>query len=569
MDKGRIFDWYVQNPGNYTQEEYLSEKCGCITVGDDTTGNTDSYLYNLNQNYSNSIGNTFSAIFALTTDSGHATMFVDDGKYRVSISVGSTGVQVGEDFIQMDTSVFNDYLITIQGDEYRLYINNKKVFSGVPSTPSINPENNIGFSDYESGNSKLYIRIVRCTSGFRFPIDFDNLEFEVQVDTVDTFDSPNLRTYTNSGTVVTCKEDPTVKSVASGSRLCRSFRIPTIPRQPDMPYFFFYRVRITGNYPSDWAYFMFDEPETPYLYDNLEVMGDIRGLQDGMIGFCIQNRSSYMFLKGTELIPDGENIIACDLSSGVWKKVINSYFMLDADLTDAIFSHMYNSRLPGGNVYTRYNNSGNIATILKTESKLTDLIIFDIIKAIRDSRIYTASDSVLQNNFGSKYNLSKDYFMGPLEYRYALLEIDSAYRNPGTKSGIKRIFKSIFGVDPIIKEYRHVPGWIIWGDYDTPPENLEFVLSDDNELYPTYNEIVLYSEEDTAFGFDISVYNPYDISVSEKLVTEIVSDFKPVCSSENIIMHDKYGLEFQYPAYYYFSNFGRGLYYPKDTVIYE
>ena len=60
------------------------------------------------------------------------------------------------------------------------------------------------------------------------------------------------------------------------------------------------------------------------------------------------------------------------------------------------------------------------------------------------------------------------------------------------------------------------------------------------------------------------IYNPFDLKLPEVLIKSVVYAFKPAVSMANIIMHDKYGREYQYPAHYYFSNYGNGLYYPND-----
>ena len=563
----RIFDWYLEDATNYKKVVHNEVVCGSLFINKDTQNNENIYFYNEKDVYSNEVGNTFSTILALGPDS-QASMSIEDGKYNFQIKVATTGITIEGTTIEYDFSNFVDILATLINDEARVYLDNKLVWSGKPSKNSLEFRNKLGFGDPLPESSTIYIKYLRCTSGARYPIDLDSLKFEVQVDTVDTFDSVNLRTYTNEGTVVSCKEDTEIKSVASGNKLARSFRIPTPPRQPNMPYFYFYRVRVLGDNDkvSDWAYYMFDKPENPYMYATKEILENLNGAIDHIVVLCLENDSSYMFLKGSDLEPDGEEVLSCSISDGVWKKVNNSYFILDPDISDAVFEHMYNARMPGENVYTHYNKSGNIANVLSTEAKLVDKVEYELVQAIRNENIHSAQESVLDDNFGKKYNLTKDYFDNNLEYRNSLLEIQKCYCYPGEYNKLKRVIKAITGVNPDIEEYKNMTGWIIWNEADaiSAPESEKFVLKDEETIYPERNEAVLYSEEELAFGFDIHIYNPFDLKLPEDLIKSVVYSFKPAVSMANIIMHDKYGREYQYPAHYYFSNYGNGLYYPND-----
>lgn len=562
----RIFDWYLKNPTNYTKEKYNGVDCGVLSVNEETEYNTDSYFYNIINVFPNDIGNTFSAKIAIDTDSS-ADMSIEDGTYLFNINIGAQGVEVGGDVINLDTSIIHDYWMCLKGDEAKLYIDNHLTWKGTPSTSSTNQMHKIGFMNYAEGTSKLYINILRCTYGEKHPIDFDNLQFEVQVDTIDTFDSVNLKTYYNVGSDVFCREDDTVKSVAYGDKLARAFRIPLIPRQPDMPYFFFFRVRVLGDDAnSDWAYCMYNRPDNPFMYDTKVILETIFGVKENMVVFCLENNSSYIFVKGESEEYDGENLIKCAPSEGYWKKVSNSYFMLDPDLTDTIWNHMLEDRLPSTNVYTKYKKSGNISATLESDAIMMDKVRTQILKAIRNSSINSASDEVLENNFGKKYNLTKENFGNILEYRYALLAIQNAFCLPGEYNQAISIFESITGVKPGIFEYKSMLGWVILDDEDfskaTPNE--KYALFDDSTLYPDFNEAVLYSDNELAFGFDISIYNPFDIKMEESVVKEIVRMFKPAATSANIIMHDVNGREYQYPGYYYFANYGADLYYPSE-----
>lgn len=563
----RIFDWYLKDATNYTKTSYLDVACGSLSVGAETEVNTDTYFYNVINIYPNSIGNTFAARVAVDTDTP-IEMAIEDGTYNLSLMISEAGVTIEGESITLDGTQFHDYWLCMKGDSARLYIDNQLKWSGVPSSETTEMMNHIGFKNYISGESTIYIQILRCTYGEKHPIDFDNLTFEVQVDTEDTFDSVNLRTYYNVGDKVYCRQDESVVSEAHGTKRARSFKIPLIPRQPDMPYFFFYRVRVLGpdNQASDWAYYLFDQPDNPFIFATKLILSTIKDAIPNLVVFCEENRSSYKFIKGVLPSYDGENDIYDEISNGYWHKVSNSYFMLDPDLTDVIWQHMYEERLAGDSVYSRYNKSGNVSTILEADAIMIDEVRTKLLQAIRNSRIQSASDEVLESNFGKKYNLSKEYFDNLLEYRYALLTIQNAFCFPGEYKKMEDIFETITGVKPQIFECKNSVGWVIWNDADMfyAPDDEKFVLMDDTTLYPSYKEAVLYSDNELAFGFDIDIYNPYDMKLPEKMVKEIIINFKPAASAGNIIMHDANGREYQYPGYYYFGHYGRDLYYPES-----
>lgn len=563
----RVFDWYLKDATNYSKTKYLDVACGSLSVSGDTELNTDSYFYNVVNIFPNSIGNTFSARIAAVTDTP-IEMSIQDGVYAISLMISDVGVTIEGYAIELDTTLFHDYWLCLKGNEARLYIDNQLKWKGTPSISSTEMMHHIGFKNYVSGTSTLYIKMLRCTYGAKHPIDFDNITCEVQVDTIDTFDSINLRTYYNIGDKVYCREDDNVESVASGNKRARAFRIPVIPRQPNMPYFFFFRVRILGENgeASDWSYYLFDQPDNPFLFDTKVLLSSVSGAPENLVVFCEENRSSYIFIKGSLPEYDGEVNIYDELSEGYWHKVNNSYFMVDPDLTDTIWKHMYEDRLPGENVYSRYNKSGNISMVLEADASMIDLVRTQILQTIRNSHIQSASDSVLENNFGTLYNLSKDYFDNILEYRYALLTLQNAYCHPGEYLWLEHIFETITGAKPQIFEYKNMTGWVIWDDEDmlTASDDEKFLLVDDSTLYPTYNEAVLYSDNELAFGFDIDIYNPFGMKLPEKMVKEIITNFKPSVSSANIIMHDSDGREYQYPGYYYFAHYGQDLYYPAD-----
>lgn len=621
----RVFNWYIKDITYYktlpyTKDgevvSYLDTSCGCIQGEEGMSPNSDSYFYNSTEVYQQE---TLYTRIAVDTNNP-VQLILDNGTYRFTANITNTSVSFGSYTYSLNAKVFHDYIISTNGTSALLFVDNVLVGSIEDGSSSSEAGCYLKFQNPLNDLSALYIKNLGTVQGFKLPLDLDSLQFELQVDSVDTFNSINLKTYTNGlgdnkHSLICAQTSEVIEGGAFGDKLGRSFTIQIPPRQLDKPYFFYYRVRPiyselgTGEIKyGDWAYFMFDEPDNIFLFDTTKSMEEVSNMEEGIIAFCEENRQSYYFKKGVPpvevLLPSvstesdtGNNVvinisesvildqndnivintplevvenisndyIKCSLSDGYWKPTNNSYFMLDTNVSETIFNSV-NNRLPSDEVYTRYNKSGNIANIISVEAQLEDKVRYQLLETIRDSRLQSAREIALPTIYGTKYNLDPAYFEDNLMYRYALMDIDKYYRVPGAYKGIVDIFTTITGVKPIITEYKDVPGWVIYSESDMLDMETEEIyhLDDEETLYPEYKTAVLYSDEERAFTFDIEIFNPYNVKLTESMVKEIVTAYKPVATLGNIIMHHSNGREFQYPGYYYFGHYGNDLYYPKS-----
>lgn len=530
------------------------------------------YFENTAHANSNSIGNTFASKLAfVSSDSSSVDMSLSDGKYRVDLKILKDSIEFEGQTFNLDTSVFNDYLISMKDDVCRLYVNKNLLYQGTPTTSSIDIYAKVGYQNYTSGSSITYLKYLKITKGARRPLNLDNFQFELQIDTTDQFNSINLRTFKNTGNVVNCVEDPSLVGTALGDGLVRAFTVPLLPRQDNQIIYYFYRVKVSSpEYTSAWGYFYFDEPINPFLFTTKDIMTKVEksNIFNGLVAFCMENRYSYMYLEdGTGEVIDNDTVLPVEQdSNAVWKKVSHSYFYLDPNITSSIFESIYDNRLPGQNVYSRYNKSGNIANILESESAVIEMVDFEIKNTVRDLNIQSCRDKYLYNNFGKGLGIAAEYFNNPNEYRDALLAINNVYCTPGVYNPLIYLFEVITGVKPDIVEYKDKKTWVLWSEEDalTKPDSERFIINDDNFPYSNRPSIVLYSEAGKAFSFDIHIYNPYGLKLNYDMVKTIVETYKPVASQANIIFHTPDGREVQYPGYYYFSNMGEGLYYRSD-----
>lgn len=571
MSKIQIFNWVLQDSSTFKQLEYKNVQCGSITPnGADVP--TDVYFENINNANINSIGNTFSSTLAFdSSNNGFVGMTLEDGKYIINVRINSSGITFEGETFTLDTSVFNEYLISIKDNTCRLFVNKKLLYIGTPKNKSNTLSAKVGYQRGVAGTSTTYIKFLKITKGAKAPLDLSGIKFKLQVDTTDQFNSVNLKTFVNDGDIVTCEEDTALKGTHLGTGLVRAFSIPLLPRQDNKIIYYFYRVKIdSDDYTSDWSYFYFDEPLNPYLFTTKNMMTKINKVNafNGLVAFCMENRYSYMYLEdGSGEVVDGDTILKVEQDdNAVWKKVINSYFYLDPDLTTPIFESIYEDRLPGDNVYTRYNKSGNIANLIESESAVIEQVDFENKNFARDLNIQSCRDSYLYNNFGKGFGLAAEYFNNTNEYRDALLAVNNVYCTPGVYNPLVYLFEVITGVKPTIDEYKDKKTWVLWSQSDAmlKSDSERFVIADYDYPYSKKPSIVLYSEKGKAFSFDIHIYNPYGLKLNYAMVKTIVDTYKPVASQANIIMYTSDGKPVQYPGEYYFSNYGEGLYYKNS-----
>ena len=539
------------------------------------------------------------------------------------------------------------------------------VLEGVANT-SISRLISVGFTRVPSQYDIAYIKYLKTAQGEKRPIDLVKVSCEVQVDTSDTFDSANLKTYYSVDDLVFAKQDGANKvfvnvnedntddarfitltldgisgspvsidanapatvianaivtqgiptgwtatlngtkitiikntitpiqhttkeynyltitgenpidisfdifhrGTALGTGIVRSFTIPLLPRQEDAAICYFFRVRVNSDYyTSDWAYYFYDEPAVDIVFSTKEQLSNNKYIVDRLVGFCYENRQSYML----KINPTPEDLsrecISLKDSTAIWVPINNSFFMLDANNSNYYFNQVYNYRLPDEEVYTKYNYSGNIANAISSESTIIDMADFELKNSNRDLDIHLCRDAHLFNNFGSLYNLASEYFNTINEYRDTLLNIINGFCEPGNTQVLKNILGAITGATPDIEELKNKKHWVLWDRATllTKSDTDRYILFNPNHPYSKKNKAVLYSDQGKAFTFNIHLYNPLGLNINPTMIRIIVDLFKPVFSQANIIFYNEEGLPKVYPAKYYFSNYGQGLYYAQDT----
>ena len=700
IESGRVYEqtfivgeWYLNSDEGYTKTRAKGISCAKIFPhGEDNTLPTFFYKDDVFDTYT---GNTISAKLALggsgedsqflasddtallmgdslplligdSVVSGPVQICIADGTSMVVADISEGEVSIGSDSYALDTLEFHNYWLTLKEGKYQLFIDKVLVLEGEASS-SISRRLSVGFTRTPNDYDSAYIKYLKSTKGEKRPIDISKVSCELQVDTSDSFDTVNLKTYysvddlvfaeqdgapkayidinsdnTNVGRIITVVIDgiagspvpiaggasassiaysifangipagwtPEVdgtritltknsgnpvthatdkynyieitgnnnlditlelfhRGTALGSGIVRSFTIPLLPRQEDRAICYFFRVRVNSEYyTSDWAYYFYDEPDVDIVFTTKEKLSENKYIVDKLVAFCYENRQSYILVKSPTEEDKIEGYVAIKDSTAIWKPINNSYFLLDSNNTNHFFDQVYNYRMPDEEVYTKYDYSGNIANAISSEATVIDIADFEIKNTTRDLDVHLCRDSYLYNNFGSLYSLAAEYFNTINEYRDTLVNIIDGFCNPGNTKALKNILAGITGIEPYIEELKNTKKWILWDRATllTKKDSERYVLFNPEHPYSTKNKAVLYTAQGKAFTFNIHLYNPLGLTINPEMVKIIVDLFKPNFSQANLIFYDEEGFPVVYPAEYYFSNYGQGLYYAADTL---
>jgi len=305
------------------------------------------------------------------------------------------------------------------------------------------------------------------------------LEFELQLDTVNTFDSSGLIVVTNIG-------DPQLYYMQQGD-VTMAYEIELPERLENEEKIWYWKVRIKPDGP--WT--TIQEMLRPMKFKNLFA-------EDRL----------------TELP-----------SSDVYNKEI-----LKIDFID---------RLKEENlVYWT-----NVFRILNVFGEDYDKRQLELVLQMNDNCLLQCRDSSLYNNFGSILNFEKPAGMQNAEYKAILMKAFEAAMIGSTYAAIKKIVKIFTAVDPDFFLIRDDPEFVIGDssiiiDNITPPPAK--MLDDTNPLYPYINNIydsgypmmiqnraVIWSKHEYAFGVIIGIYNPYNLTLNTTVIEYFIRIFMP------------------------------------------
>lgn len=684
----RVGNWYLNDIRGYSVVTYEGTTCAELDAIAGSNNTLIDYFFTDDVSVS-SIGNSVCAriafnpetimlvdsnnymyadeedVFFTASNKAVAQLMIADGSYMVVANIGNGQVVIGSNEYTLSTTNFHDYWLTLKDGKYQMFVDNNLILEG-EAVPTVSRRIAFGFMDTPSVGDSVYIKYLKNIKEYKRPLDLSKMSFELQVDTSDTFNSINLKSYYDIDNLVFARQDGSNKAfievnednnneeryisitldgisgnqvfinanekasvianaicsegvpygwtailnktkitlvkddpepiqhatqeynylsvsgvsplditfdlfhrgTALGEGIVRSFTIPILPRQDMKNICYFFRVRVNSDYyTSDWAYYYFDEPAIDILFTKKDTMKQIQYKVDKMVAFCYEGRQSYMLIENPGPSDFREGYVQIKDSEAIWKPISSSYFLLDPNMSSYYFDSIYNYRMPDEEVYTKYDKSGNIANAIDSETVLLDMTAFEIKNSSRDLDVHLCRDNYLYNNFGKQYSLASEYFNTINEFRNTLLTVINNYCEPGNTYKLQEILATITGVMPEIEEFKHKKKWVIWDSATSliKPDSEKYIIFNPELPYSNKNKAVLQTAEGKAFTFNIHLYNPLGLKINKDLINVIVESFKPVFSQANIIFYTQDGMPYTYPAEYYFSNYGQGLYYREDT----
>lgn len=241
----------------------------------------------------NDTGNTVEIVLKLTNATvGWAFVTIADEKYQETVFIESTGVGVvsASDGYAMDTTdAYHRYTIVTKGNVLHIYVDGILRFESGFYLASTGKK--VSFGNNLDSNITSKWKYIKYGKFQAQPIAKDVMDFEVLVDTTNTFDSINLQTYTYS----------TYTGEKYLSQFCAGMVIPKLARRTESEYTYYWKVRHTGStYTSAWSEiqeFKLDRNTTDIHFNNmLSGLADenvyTKAMQSGNIAALFKGSSS-------------------------------------------------------------------------------------------------------------------------------------------------------------------------------------------------------------------------------------------------------------------------------------
>lgn len=342
---------------------------------------------------------------------------------------------------------------------------------------------------------KQQIKNVLKQLGFEKIYNFqENIDFIIQIDSVPTFDSVNLKEYSfkeqhfyNGNIVYSCILKVEDRQLAEQST-------------------FYYRVKIK-------------QQEQQY---NIKSEG-------------IQGYYSFEFISD-------------------WSEP--SIIVIKKDYTLDILHSMYNF-IADHNSYNKEVKSANFYYFLLPYAKEFNKVYEQIIKSKELFLLNNCDTNKLDEVFGNNYGFNIPFNMNTEEYRRLIMKLRSSYMNAGNYNSIKENLIYFFGEEPIFRDYRKIFPWILRKkdrkieDPENPSyynyKSNYYLYFKDRQYNKKKNEILLLSENFKKFNFEIKIDNFFNVDFIEKDIKTIINKLKPVYTKYILVIDKKE--EFNPPPY--------------------
>ena len=414
----------------------------------------------------------------------------------------------------------------------------------------------------------------------------DTVDFILEIDDVDTFDSPNKKTYTKESFVAIPEDknpwDPV--ELICGSKdsgtydltgLVYAATIQMPERQPGQSYSFYYRVRFKSpQYKSDFAHsYLIYRVKSLQLDDEIVVLPE--NPADGA-DYTITNTGSiplfvyrFPYEQGIRLpdIPKYSTVrYTYDKATDNWLVEIlykQAKFLLPYDISKPVFEAVFQKTLPyDGEVYTTDFDSGEAANIINAKAHAEDNFMQYVTEQRRNLSV-SGSDIVTGNQrWETVFDLDESLFRNTAEERHAFQCMVENLKGQTMYKTIYNLVYDLTGCAPRITEYKDKIFNVIYSHADSLQKPLSelYYLADDENVSIVANPIILYDQKDRMPTWQIDVYDRYDTQYNREVIKKVIDMYKPAYTKVVLNFYDKDGVLIEERYTYGYANYLRSVF---------
>lgn len=614
---------YKINDWNVTNVEFLTPKPGSTPGSDafvsfsipDLTTEPFSNIYSDTSVVASSkVGNSFEAvaIFDSKSTNSYFEMILDDGTNRAILKIQEGTLTLGTDIVTVQNTdkELHRYTITLKNGLTTVFFDTTKVVEQETTNASVNAEMLIGFTQAQNGSADLKLRYLkRCQGAYNY-LNTTDVDFELLIDAVDTFNSPNLKTYTKASFAnikaipdswdpvsIVCGDFDGEKYLFNG--LVQAVTVHLPPKQDNVALPFYYKVRFAGNeYTSDFSqtYLVnrvkpteLSETKTPGIYAKLTAA------DKGYKAYSVPVTNGRVVLPATP-VSDGWNVQIYNAGTHTIKVVdtlnyaqqeispynIVSYtystennnwtssivqkkqsFTLPPNITNLVFDAVFNHHLPAyDEVYTKVYNSGNAADVLRGEAVQIDTIYAVMQTQYARLSNFTADRDTMNQRWSNVFGLDKSLFKNSADMRDVMQTLVLNLKGEMLAKALEYVISTITGVKPEIVEYKDIDFNVLWSTKEIkqlPPSKTYYLYDEEHPSYEV-KPFIIYGGADKAFTFQINVFDPYNLQYNQELIKQIVDMFKPVYGYAIINFYSWEGVPYTKRYFYGTDNYLEAAY---------
>lgn len=557
-----------------------------------------------------STGNS-AEIVAKFDDNGtgsHLTFLIDDGVSRAGILIrkGFIALLDGSSItaVHNTDSDTHRYTLTLQNGALNVFFDTNPILSTTTTQNPVSTGILVGFPEKQNGSAHVDFKYIKRTKGIYKYIKLEDVDFELHIDSVDTFDSPNHKVYTKTD-FVNPPNEPTSWSPVSfvcgnftkdgydGRGLVQAVTVKLPPKQDSAQYTFYYKVRFSdATYTSDFTRTYLTTAVKPTeisetlalsdtdlgykalnpTADNLKVTLPETPVTDGW-EIQLYNASSYAikvydFLGYEQAAVPAYTVYGYKYSASAdnWASYViykPQNFVLPADITNIVFDAVFNHHLPAyDDVYTKVFNSGNAADLIKGNATAINDIYSSFMQASANIYNFKADRDDMNLRWKNVFGLDNSLFKNAAEMRDAMQNLVLNLKGEMLKRTVEYLIYCITGAIPKITEYKDVDFNVLQSDREIKqlPREQTYYLFDENMPVFDVNPFVLYGGKDQAFTWQVDVYDPYNLQYSQELVKQLIDMIKPVYSYVILNFYSYEGVPYTKKYYYGIDNYLEAAY---------